>query len=216
MRPDASRGGNVPASVKNAERRALDGVKIVSVDAGSPAARAGLRAGETLLQIDGTAIRDVLDYKFYSYDARLTLRVLEADGGKRPRGACAQARGRAARPEFRALPDGRDEAVFEQVRVLLYRPAAPQDAQDALCKGRRRAHVLPDGELYLHDQLVGRGCGPYPADAYFAGQYLGADHQSGAARQNAAEPPRGRSTSDHGALRGGRHHDELPARRARG
>ena len=54
--------------------------KIVSVDAGSPAARAGLRAGETLLQIDGTAIRDVLDYKFYSYDARLTLRVLEADG----------------------------------------------------------------------------------------------------------------------------------------
>ena len=53
--------------------------KIVSVDAGSPAARAGLRAGETLLQIDGTAIRDVLDYKFYSYDARLTLRVLEAE-----------------------------------------------------------------------------------------------------------------------------------------
>ena len=54
--------------------------KIVRVDAGSPAARAGLRAGGTLLQIDGTAIRDVLDYKFYSYDARLTLRVLEADG----------------------------------------------------------------------------------------------------------------------------------------
>ncbi len=54
--------------------------KIVSVDAGSPAARAGVEAGETLLQIDGTAIRDVLDYKFYSYDARLVLQVLEADG----------------------------------------------------------------------------------------------------------------------------------------
>ena len=54
--------------------------KIVSVDAGSPAERAGLRAGETLIQIDGTAIRDVLDYKFYSYDAALHLQVLEADG----------------------------------------------------------------------------------------------------------------------------------------
>ena len=54
--------------------------KIVSVDAGSPAERAGLRAGETLVQIDGTAIRDVLDYKFYSYDAALHLQVLEADG----------------------------------------------------------------------------------------------------------------------------------------
>lgn len=54
--------------------------KIVSVDAGSPAERAGLTAGETLLKIDGAAIRDVLDYKFYSYDARLTLQVLEPDG----------------------------------------------------------------------------------------------------------------------------------------
>ena len=54
--------------------------KIVSADAGSPAARAGLAAGETLLQIDGVAIRDVLDYKFYSYDAALTLQVMEVDG----------------------------------------------------------------------------------------------------------------------------------------
>ena len=54
--------------------------KIVSVDAGSPAARAGVQAGETLLAIDGAAVRDVLDYKFYSYDARLTLKVLEQDG----------------------------------------------------------------------------------------------------------------------------------------
>ncbi len=54
--------------------------KIVGVDFGSPAARAGLKAGETLLEIGGTAIRDVLDYKFYSYDARLNIKVLEADG----------------------------------------------------------------------------------------------------------------------------------------
>ena len=54
--------------------------KIVSVDTDSPAARAGVQAGETLLAIDGAAVRDVLDYKFYSYDARLTLKVLEQDG----------------------------------------------------------------------------------------------------------------------------------------
>jgi len=54
--------------------------KISGVDPGSPAARAGLKAGETLLQIDGNAIRDVLDYKFYSYDARLNLKLLGKDG----------------------------------------------------------------------------------------------------------------------------------------
>lgn len=54
--------------------------KIVSVDPASPAARAGVRAGEILLAIDGVSIRDVLDYKFYSYDARLSLRLLEPEG----------------------------------------------------------------------------------------------------------------------------------------
>lgn len=54
--------------------------KIVSVDAGSPAERAGIRAGETLLMIDGAAVRDVLDYKFYGYDARLTLELLDENG----------------------------------------------------------------------------------------------------------------------------------------
>lgn len=54
--------------------------RITQIDAGSPAERAGLRVGETLLDIGGTPIRDVLDYKFYSYDAALTLRVLAADG----------------------------------------------------------------------------------------------------------------------------------------
>ena len=47
--------------------------RIISVDPGSPAARAGVEAGEPLLSIDGAAVRDVLDYKFYGYDAHLTL-----------------------------------------------------------------------------------------------------------------------------------------------
>lgn len=57
--------------------------KIVSVDPGSPADRAGVNPGETLLAIDGASVRDVLDYKFYGYDAHLTLELLDKDGGQR-------------------------------------------------------------------------------------------------------------------------------------
>lgn len=57
--------------------------KIISVDPGSPADRAGIVAGETLLTIDGTAVRDVLDYKFYGYDAKLSLVLLSEAGEKR-------------------------------------------------------------------------------------------------------------------------------------
>ena len=54
--------------------------KIQSVDAGSPVERAGVHAGETLLEINGHRVVDVLDYKFYGYDPRLTL-TLRAENG---------------------------------------------------------------------------------------------------------------------------------------
>ena len=57
--------------------------KIRSVDAGSPAERAGVRTGDTLLEISGHRVVDVLDYKFYGYDARLTLTLLGKDGKQR-------------------------------------------------------------------------------------------------------------------------------------
>ena len=57
--------------------------KIASVDPGSPAARAGLRPGETLTHISGHPIVDVLDYKFYAYDPRLELTLTGPDGGSR-------------------------------------------------------------------------------------------------------------------------------------
>ena len=57
--------------------------KIESVDPHSPAQRAGVRAGETLLQVNGHPIVDVLDYKYYTYDARLQLTLLEESGGQR-------------------------------------------------------------------------------------------------------------------------------------
>lgn len=55
---------------------------IRSVDAHSPAKRAGVKEGEKLLEVNGHPIIDVLDYKFYSYDPKLTL-VLEKEDGKR-------------------------------------------------------------------------------------------------------------------------------------
>lgn len=56
---------------------------IQSVDAHSPARRAGVRAGEKLLQVNGHPIVDVLDYKFYTYDPALTLLLEEPNGKKR-------------------------------------------------------------------------------------------------------------------------------------
>ncbi len=48
-------------------------VVITSVTAGSPAAKAGVRAGESLHAINGHAINDALDYGFYCYERTLTL-----------------------------------------------------------------------------------------------------------------------------------------------
>ena len=53
------------------------------VDPRSPAHRAGVRVGDTLLEINGTPIVDVLDYKYYSYDPRLELTLLSPDGTRR-------------------------------------------------------------------------------------------------------------------------------------
>ena len=46
---------------------------------GSPAHRAGLRTGETLVAINGQRIVDVLDYKYYAYDPELELTLKEGE-----------------------------------------------------------------------------------------------------------------------------------------
>lgn len=53
---------------------------VASVDAGSPAERAGIRAGETLLKLNHHEIVDVLDYRFYCYDPLLHVELREPDG----------------------------------------------------------------------------------------------------------------------------------------
>ena len=56
---------------------------IRSVDKGSPAWRAGVRVGETLVEVDGHPIVDVLDYKFYTYDPEITLTLRAPQGRQR-------------------------------------------------------------------------------------------------------------------------------------
>ncbi|MBQ7119724.1 MAG: DUF512 domain-containing protein [Oscillospiraceae bacterium] len=48
---------------------------ICEVEKGSPAYRAGIVPGDELISINGSAIRDVLDYKFYSYDKKLKVEL---------------------------------------------------------------------------------------------------------------------------------------------
>ena len=56
---------------------------ITKIDPRSPAEKAGLQVGETLISIGGHAIRDVMDYKFYAYDPLLTLELQSPCGARR-------------------------------------------------------------------------------------------------------------------------------------
>ena len=51
-------------------------VKISSVDAGSPAARAGISAGDILASISGNPVKDVLDYMFYAAEESLDIEIV--------------------------------------------------------------------------------------------------------------------------------------------
>lgn len=55
-------------------------VIIKSVEKGSPAYKAGIKSGDTLLSIDGNEIVDVLDYRFYQDSERLTVEVIDSSG----------------------------------------------------------------------------------------------------------------------------------------
>ncbi|MDR0839105.1 MAG: DUF512 domain-containing protein [Oscillospiraceae bacterium] len=53
---------------------------IKSVKPGSPASRAGVAPGDSLVSISGRRITDVLDYLYRSYDAHITVVTRRADG----------------------------------------------------------------------------------------------------------------------------------------
>ena len=55
-------------------------VLITDIDKNGRAAKAGILAGDTLVSINGNAITDVLDYRFYLAEDRVTLSLLRAEG----------------------------------------------------------------------------------------------------------------------------------------
>ncbi len=55
-------------------------VLIKSVESGSAAMRAGIKAGQTLVSINGHDIRDILDFRFYETERRVTVTVTDPDG----------------------------------------------------------------------------------------------------------------------------------------
>jgi putative radical SAM enzyme (TIGR03279 family) len=56
---------------------------ITAIDAHSPAEKAGIQVGEKLLTINGHEIIDVLDYRFYGYDAMAKVALQTKDGKQR-------------------------------------------------------------------------------------------------------------------------------------
>lgn len=78
----AERGGAILLCFlsRRMERSKTVPVIVSDVEKGSPAHRAGLSAGDTLLTLNGEEIMDVLDYRFYQENTRLTVEFIPASG----------------------------------------------------------------------------------------------------------------------------------------
>ena len=61
----------------------LKGHVISQIEPGSNASKAGLRAGDTLLSINGTVVEDIFDYRYLIQDENLKMIVLGDDGSER-------------------------------------------------------------------------------------------------------------------------------------
>ncbi|MBR3593949.1 MAG: DUF512 domain-containing protein [Clostridia bacterium] len=55
-------------------------VIIKSVEKHSPAQKAGLKSGDTLISLNGNEILDVLDYRFYQSDEKITIKFINSKG----------------------------------------------------------------------------------------------------------------------------------------
>ena len=60
-------------AVTEGGRAERSGLTIREVLEGSPAWKAGLRPGDSLLSLNGTALRDLIDLEFFQADARISL-----------------------------------------------------------------------------------------------------------------------------------------------
>ena len=55
-------------------------VIISSVEKGSPADKAGIKSGDTLLKLNGEEIVDVLDYRFHQNNNKVLVEILNSKG----------------------------------------------------------------------------------------------------------------------------------------
>ena len=69
-------------------RSSADGVVVAAVRARTPAAEAGLHAGDRILTVNGHAVRDAIDFQFHAADERLALDVERAGAPQTLRVVC--------------------------------------------------------------------------------------------------------------------------------
>jgi len=69
-------------------RSCADGVVVAAVRARTPAADAGLLAGDRILSVNGHAVRDAIDFQFHTDDDRLALTVERAGAPRAVRVVC--------------------------------------------------------------------------------------------------------------------------------
>lgn len=86
------------------------------------------------MEINGKQILDVLDYKFYSYDARLTLTLQAPDGASRTL-RVRKEEGEDLGLEFETYLMGPGPLLCQQLHLLLCGPDAAGDAGEPLFQG---------------------------------------------------------------------------------
>ncbi|MFR6394032.1 MAG: PDZ domain-containing protein [Oscillospiraceae bacterium] len=104
---------------------------ITSIDPGSPAMRAGLQPGQQLLSINGHAVVDVLDYRFYGYDPVSHLSLKNKDGSTQKL-TIHKAEGEDLGLNFDSYLMDEDALMRQSLHLLLCRSDAPGYAPDLI------------------------------------------------------------------------------------
>ena len=121
------------------------GVVVAAVRARTPAARAGLHAGDRILAINGRALRDVIDFHFHAGQERLRLSL---ERGGRPQGALLRRAGPDLGLELEAPRPGEIETCRNKC-VFCFIHQLP--------RGMRRSLYVKDDDFrlsFLHGNYI--------------------------------------------------------------
>ena len=181
--------------------------KIQSIDPGSPAHRAGLRPGETVTQVNGHAIVDVLDYKFYTYDPSLELVLRAADGTERTV-SLEKNVGEDLGLNFETYLMDKARSCANNCIFCFVDQMPPNMRETLYFKDDDARLSFLMGNYITLTNLSERENPAHHRPAGQPHQHLGPRHRSGAAPAAAEKPP-GRGVSGHHAAlcRGGHHHE---------